>query len=719
MSASDEDDPPGSVPGPSEDAAADGEEPQVSERSHPEKQSRAEDFEESQDEPEWAGDRGHDSDIVSDAVKGRTVFHNSTLHIGGDFNAGGGTDRGVMLPIADVTGAVEDHEARFVEPGSFERLIECVQSERVVLLIGVGCGKRTAAEAALLRTGHTPVLQLPADVPARGLVDGIKRACAKEPRAGVVIESVDPEMLAALAGFELRRLKSALPAGACVVLTTGSRRAELPSTGIGAPIVECAAPDLGEVIARASAGGVREEVVSLALGAMALLDGQVGSPETALALLDVAAREASLSPAEVAGVFAGTATAETLNGWLATGQSAEHVASLTAGAALEGAVIGEVDDAAARLAKLLAGETEEDASAPKTPKAFKVANRGWPADVLTVTRRPLSTHFGRHETEVVEVRSPHTREQIISHLWESLGSDYRGPFARWLRELPAAGGEQLGFGAAVTAGIIFARDPITAETELLRRWALDDELYLHACAGLALGVPVAIGADPAAARALVRAWGSSDNLCLRHVAVLAYGGLLGAWDPGSAAPSHLWRIAAETPALRRSADISLAALTAAGASASRARATVLGVLCAQAALRRPPVRAFELLPLIVEHLTARETVARESLTALLGEQERDSLTALTGLLAQALLMAQGYESGCAVLQRLLEAMAESRVDEETVCLLIDMAIEAVPEPERASSLRAQLRRPLLAHARGRGPVAEAAQTVLAEVPATV
>ena len=142
----------------------------------------------------------------------------------------------------------------------------------------------------------------------------------------------------------------------------------------------------------------------------------------------------------------------------------------------------------------------------------------------------------------------------------------------------AAEAPQLRWHASYTAGVLFAADPVLIEGRILRPWAHSDQSPLRRCAGLALGAPLAAGADPTPSRALAHAWGTSGSVNLREAAITAYGGLLGAWDPISAAPLKLFRIGQTTPVLRHDADLALARLMVAGAEASAAREGVLAYL---------------------------------------------------------------------------------------------------------------------------------------------
>lgn len=652
--------------------------------------------------------RGHDARIVTEAVEAVNAFIGSHVTIAGDI-VGEGSAR-VMFPTSDISASVASTIPAFVEPSFFADFVATVERDHLVLLVGNGCGKRTAAGVALHRAGHTPILQVPADFPTKSLVDGIERLFRKSPKAGVLIESVGFNTLSELAGFELQRLRGVVSGGSAVVLTA---RTPLPLASglVDLPTVEGTPPEAKRVVeVIADAQGMPWTARSFALEALELLAPPV-SPSTAVSLIQ-AARTSRGPPEELAARVDATATDNVLDGWLSKGQSADHVASLAAAAVLDGNPSSDVDAEAIALSQLLG---EEPSGAASEPKLFRTTGRGWPAEIVKVTHQPFNTHFGSQETEVVEICPPHTRDRVITYLWRRLGADFRRPFVLWLHQLPAHRSASVRMGAAVAAGILFVEDPIIVERELLRAWALDGSQSPRAAAGLALGVPAAFGADPAPARALAHAWGTGPDSRLRHAAVVAYGGPLGAWDPGSAAPAHLWRIGGETPELENAANVSLASLVAAGAEAGRVRDTVLVTLLSQTERRPPPRRAYGLLPLLLEHLTARGEVARASLVAILGDPERTSLSALAALLAKAFDAPRGNDSACAALGVLLRALAESRVDDQAVMQIVSEMKSVASSRGRLTSFHSQLTRALRAHSHRRGPLADGAQLLLARV----
>lgn len=647
--------------------------------------------------------RGHDGRVVTRTVQAKNSFSDSYIRVEGDFIIGEDARGGVYVPVADVTRLATIAREAFVEPGYFHTLKQALTEPNVVILAGAACGKWTAATVALQAAGHEPILQLPSDMAVRNLVDGVKSICERSPAAGIVVESVDSKTLTTLAGFEMHRLEEALAGGAALTLTTQAIDVK-PHDVNGVLLLECSSPNLEQVIERAAS---TPEARGTAIAALGLLHDHVLSPSDVLALLERAG-ESDPSPEQLAQAFDGQSTDVALDEWLNSERTAEHVASLAAGAALEGAPIVDVDLAAKRLSEMFAADFDEGKDGVKT---FKLADRGWPKDMIAATHATVATHFGRHAVEVVTVCPPHTRERVVDYLWRRLGQDFRGPFVEWLSDLAGDQSPEIRLGAAVTAGVLFVVDPVIAERELIEDWALDKRFSHRLCAAVALGTPVAIGADPASARALTRRWSDSSDLRRRHVAVLAYGGLLGAWDPGSAAATHLWRIATETPELARAANISLASLMAAGGAAVRIRATVIRLLSKQADIERVPRRVYELLPLILKHLTAAGDLPSDSLSALLDEE--DSLRALATLIAKAFSAPSGVESARGALEILLHSMADGRVDQRAAFKIITEVRNAATPGDNAA-VDAQLERVLCASARLQLPIADAARLMLAE-----
>jgi hypothetical protein len=608
----------------------------------------------------------------------------------------------------------------FVEPPNFDKLRQLIGEQHVVLLTGSGCGSVSAAGAALRTAGHDPIVELPASPTTQELLAAIQQISTAKRTAGILIPSVGEEALRGFGAAELRRLRGALGQGASVIFTTRAQLVPDAPTHV-LQTLEAAAPDATEVIC--GHAPIESDVRERALAALALLptDTPVG-PGVAVALVDAARASADASPEQLASVISGQS--EALNEWLAERPTAEHVAWLTAAVTLDGIPSADVDTEALTLRHLLEGELEPS----NEPKRFGSADRGWPAGVVTFCRRPLGTYFGVQETEVVEVCPPHKREWLFAQLWDRLGADFRTAYIEWLRALAEHPSPRVRSGGAVTAGMLFAKEPAIAERELLRPWALDGRFTLCECAGLAIGIPVLLGSDPASARALAYSWSEPrSGVKRRRAAIAAYGGPLGAWDNGSAAPARLWRIpeephraleeedtrqAAERAQLRRAADNALASLVAAGAEAGQVRATVIGLISSQAEERQERQRAYELLPKVVHRLTRGGELARASLAALLDDAEQASFCELTTLLARAFDVPSGFASARATLLVLLDAHGAGWIDQEVVNKII-RAMKAGARPGRLSALGKQLERVLTVECRDDGARGRTARDVYA------
>ncbi len=605
-------------------------------------------------------------------------------------------------------------EAAFVDPPFLDDLISAINDRSLVVLVGTGCGKRTAGSVAMRRGGHTPIIELPGSFSLDTLIDGIERVCSEHPEAGILVADVDSEALEAIAGFRLQRLRKVLSVGHAIVLTSRDRdRINGHRFGISTVVGE--PPDPHEVVLSASKG-LPDAVRDCALQAVEALVPPV-SPRTAVALLK-AARAEGATPSRLVATFGHRSTDESLDTWLRADPTPQHLAWLAAAAVLENATCAEIDEQAGRLARVLC-EAGTDPTDAIEGRVFNSAHRGWPKDVVHLVRRPRNTHFGRHEAEVVEICSPHRASQIVLWLWEELGADFRGPFIKWLRMLGESTRPSVAEGAAWTAGVLFAHEPGVTEEQVLRPWAVNSAGLSHAAAGLALGVPVAIGEDPRAARGLVKYWGSVDNLELRRIAVLAYGGPLGLLDPSCAAPAQLWRLG-EDPALQIDADIALALLVVGGRHAAAPRATVFGLLLAQADRRSPPVRVWRVAAMSIAFLGARDEGARESLKALLVGDEGAAFEALAELLVLAFNAPSGYSSACAAIVSLLEAVAGNRLEERQLVRFIREMKSAARTHGCLARVGGQLKRAMKTHGRTNKdkPSADIAESMLRQFYST-
>ena len=634
----------------------------------------------------------------------RNLYSHNTFYIGGDFKDVGGEARG-LIPVADVTNEVAATGKVLVEPESFDDVVAAIEANRMAMLTGRGCGNRVAAGAALAAGNRSPILELPADSPVKQLVDAVEQLCEENSCVGFLVHSFDPKQLAALAGFELRRLRGLLAGGrAAIVFTTSSDSIERSQAG-ELPVLAGIAPDWRAVLGKtAKAMGLpasRREQVEEACEKLP----EPVSPGTVVELAELAAQR-DLPAAELAVAAGGRSPA--LDEWLRQQPSARSVAAMGAAATLDGVPSGDFDSAAARLGAALEGEREPAAE----EKRFGPADRGLPEGVVRFGRATVATHFGHQETEVVEIEQPHTRDRIVGYLWSQLDADFRRPFVEWLRDLPRVSSGSVVSAAAVTAGTLFAADPIAAERELIRPWALDGRPRQRYCAGLALGVPVARGADPLPARTLAKSWAESSAPSLLRAAIAAYGGPLGIWDPDAAAPTHLWRMAHRASELRRPAERALASLVAGGSEAARTRAAAIALLLAETEDKPvPPTRVYSLLPLLMARLSAGDRKARGSLSALVDGSEPESLTSLATLMAKTFDAPTGQRNAFSATRILLTAISEGRIDRDVLDTLVAEMVAAAAKRGRKPQFESQLARVLRAESRGQNPLREVASSV--------
>jgi hypothetical protein len=677
------------------------------------------------DEPSTSADNEKERDPAEELHHNLPIGHqvasgsifNGTANVGTMNVGSAGHSVVTWWPLRD---EFADVPSSFVPPPNFGELNRRIDEQHVALLIGSGCGSVSAGGAALRAAGHHPIVELPASPTTQELLAAIQQIVTAKPKAGILVPSVGENALRGFGAAELRRLRGVLDPGASVIFTTRAQPTpDAPAHAV--PTVEASAPDAAAVIrGREPVDG---DVRKRALAALALLpaDTSIG-PGAAVALVDAARASPGASPEQLAGLISGQS--EALDEWLAERPTAEHVAWLAAAATLNGVPSVDVDAQALVLQHLLEGEMEPS----REPKRFASADRGWPAGVVTLSRQPLGTYFGVQEAEIVEICPPHKREWLFAQLWDRLGADFRTAYIEWLRAIAEHPSPRVRSGGAVAAGMLFAKEPATAERELLRPWALDGRLTLCECAGLAIGIPVLLGNDPASARALAYSWSEPRNgVKRRRAAIAAYGGPLGAWDSGSAGPAHLWRIpeeargtsddedvrkAAERAQLRRAADNALASLVAAGAEAGQVRATVIGLLSSQAEIRQERQRAFELLPKVMHRLTRGDELARRALAALLSDAEQASFVELTVLLARAFDVPSGFASARAALLVLLNAYSVGWIDQEVVNTFI-RAMKSGARPGRLPALGNQLDRVLTVERRDDGARGRAARDVYA------
>jgi hypothetical protein len=586
----------------------------------------------------------------------------------------------------------------FVTPPNFDSVLGHIRKEHVAVLVGAECGCATVAATALRMAGHKPIIELPAIPTTAELLTAITQVSRANPSAGIVIPSLAEDAIHGLGASDVRRLRGSLGKAAAILTTRVPSSPDVSQYAL--QTIDAIAPDPREIVQSYAADD--QEICERAQHAVEVLsqDGSVG-PGKAVALVRAARTHKMASPHELAALLSGRS--EAMDEWLASGPTAGHVASLTAAITLEDVPTVDVDAQASRLQQLL----EEDANAETETKRFGLTDRGWPAGIVETARAPVASYFGMQEAEVVRLCSPHRREELLGHLWDRLGSEFRTPFTQWLRSLAEHPTPRVRSGAAVTAGVLFAKEPITAERELLRPWALDGRRVLCECAGLAIGIPIVLNVDPAPSRALAYTWSLRRSGAKRiRASIAAYAGPLGSWDLGCSAPAQLWRVAddaaesssgdaSERHAVIRDADNALAALVGGGKNTSQIREAVIGLLSAQAESQQVDdrIHAFRVLPNLLRRITRHDDLARASLAALLADTERASFQMLTRLLARALDAPAGTEHGRAAIITLLDALGGGWVDLDLVSEFV-RGMKTGAESGRRAALGQQLERVL-------------------------
>jgi hypothetical protein len=620
---------------------------------------------------------GRDSAVVG-SVRARTSFVGTT-NIGSVVIEA--SSRGLRVPLTDLLAL--HATGPFVSPPGYDQLATALASSRVIVCHGPGgCGKERAAARAFLAAGTKSVNLVPG---ALSLLETaqVVESLAKE-GGGCVLELGEQATLRALAGSAGRSIRAVAASGklTVVVLSTvppaDAARRELEA-------VELSYPDQALTTeAYLTLGSAPERVRKRVAEVLTRIRSQIGPADIAMIVEEVAGNP-NASAEEVAAGFDASIPVTAVTEWLGEGRPAQEVAAFAAGVALSGASSVVVQDQADVLAEVI---DEGDSKQPRLVQGMSA----WPSGFLQTRREKVATHFGVQDLEVVTVDPPHRPQDLVQALWAVLGPRFRSNFGDWLLTLPDLRG--LGWHAAYTAGALFAADPVLVEAQVLRPWAKSDRAPLRRCAGIALGTPIAMGADPAASRALAHSWASSSSPNLQHAAVAAYGGLLGAWDAPSAAPLKLFRIGQVIPDLRREADWALASLLVAGREASSARSWTLGYLNLVSTDPFLQPRAFGCLPRIVAALVAPNPVCVESLSALRGESETWSI--LNGLLGAALVTPAGVAAGRDSVALVIAAIARDHVEIEFAEDLVRGMRAAQRQRGSVGKLGAVLRRSLAA-----------------------
>jgi len=591
---------------------------------------------------------GRRSAVVG-SVRARASFVGTT-HIGSVVIGEGGQQ--YHVPLADLVALHE--RTPFVAPPGYPDLLRAVTSPRITACQGPdGCGKELAATRALLASGVQAVRLLPASLSLAQMCQVV--AMATQGGDACVVPSMSEAELRALAGPPGQPIRALVSAKGIVMVVMTATAIDVPRRR-AFEVVSLGYPEAASVLdAYATYRSAPPQVRELAAKALSELSPPV-SPAVVSAVVDAAADQPGSSPVQIARSFDAAISADALGEWIGEGRRPREVAVLAAGVTLSGTATVVVQEQANVLFRTL------HPGAPEKEPALLGGSFSWPAGLLHTASESVRTHFGIQPLEIIAVTDPHRPHDVVQALWRAVGAEFRGPYCDWLGGLPAV--RRLGWHAAYTAGALFAVDPVLIEAQVLRPWALSRDAGRRRCAGLALGTPVATGADPTAARMLANAWATSDSLALRHAAVAAYGGLLGAWDVASAAPLKLFLIGQSMPELRAEADRAMGSLMVAGAEAVGARSWVIGYLKLAIADRSGQIRVFGCLPSIVEALVAPDAVCAESLSAL--RAEPDNWASLLGLIGTAMVTSAGVADARRCLSLFVHAAANGRLDHEVI-----------------------------------------------------
>lgn len=588
---------------------------------------------------------------VSSSVRARTAFIGTT-HINSVVIQG--QNRAFQVPLTDL---VALHGAGpFVEPPGFSDLVTAINGDRVVVCSAPsGSGRDRAVTRALLATQHKTVRMLPTGLTLIEMARAVE-AVADEAdeigeKAACVVHMPDTSTLRALVSSSGEPVRATAASGRLTVVAVTNAPADLAVRSTTFP-VELNSPPAPEVVsAWARQCSASTEAGQLAQSALKALKKSIG-PATAAALVQEVLRDATRTASQVAILFDSSAADAALGDWLAGGRPNAEVAALAAGVTLSGHSADVVQDQVDTLAKLL--ETTESVTSELAGKSV------WPAGLLGLGTERVQTHFGAHAMRTVGVCEPYLPQDFVRAMWESFGERFRIRYSAWLADLPAV--PALRWDAAYTAGVLFSVDPVLVESQILRPWALHDRAIFRHCAGVALGAPIAIGADPEPARLLAHQWISGDNVRYQEAAIAAYGGLLGAWDTTSSAPLKLIRIGNRTPRLRPVADGALANLVVAGAEAMTSRSLVLNYLLLLVRDRYDRDRVFACLPVVVGTLLSGEVICRRSLDAI--QEEPDNWLALAEIIGCTLTTPSGASAGAAAIEMFVRAAGRGRIDME-------------------------------------------------------
>ncbi len=591
------------------------------------------------------------------------------------------------------TGRAIELAQSHVESGTLTALSAALSANATVVAVcgSSGMGKRSACLVALQRAEMTPILQLPGNLGFEDLVGSIEQLKSKHKNACFLLANAPVAFVETLNEFELEMLKERLG---------GSRRSRLLITTQGTPaktdrtlaVVQATeVPKDALVTAYFERNPADDETVRRIRQVAGAQPGTLSFTvmDTMVARLQA---DPEVSDEDLLRAVPGVVTTAALDTWFEAERSAREVAALACVATCDGAPRTDLDEQIDILEAKLIG----DEAVPAFNRASAAALA---AGLVTTSTRPVESQYGGVHDEAVYVLEARLEDvQVLEYLWNHQGAGFRKGFLNWLTTLSDRRSE-LWKGAVQAAGLLLTVDPRYVESTLIRPWALGELYWPSVAAAQALGVPTILNSPSDIGLRLANAWITTDNPDLRFCAILAYSGLLGAWDVESEAPVRLWQEALAEDELARIATRGLGTLCAAGADARLARLTVLDLLADVATGRSPGTRfeqrrAMWAFGYAVNALAYDNEVSAASLRSLLGGKEEEAKDAFVELLARTWSAPYARWATDTTVRALVRAAEEQVLDRGVLAELIRDAKNAARTFGAVAELGQGLRRAL-------------------------
>jgi hypothetical protein len=625
---------------------------------------------------------------VDAEVRAKNALINPHFYGSVSFQDGSGKPRFSTNQTGHAIQLAEGH----VESGTLTALSAALSANAAVVAVcgSSGMGKRSASLVALQRAGMTPILQLPSNLGFEDLVGSIEQLKSNHKSACFLLANAPVAFVERLNEFELELLKERLgdSGRSRLLITTQGTPSKTDRTLVVVQATE--APKAALVTAYFERNPADDETVRRI---SQVADAQPGTLSFTVLHTMVTRLQAdpNVSDEDLLRAVPGVVTRAALDTWFEAERSAREVAALACVATCDGAPRTDLDEQIDILEATLIGD---DA----TPGFNRASAAALAAGLVTTSTRPVESRYGVHDEAVYVLEARLEHVQVLEYLWKHEGAGFRKGFLNWLTTLSDRPSE-LWKGAVQAAGLLLTVDPRYVESALIRPWALGEFYWPSVAAAEALGVPTIINSLSDIGLRLADAWIDDDNLNLRLCAILAYGGLLGAWEVGSGAPVRLWQETLADDGLPRVAARGLGTLCAAGADARLARLTVLDLLAGVATGRSPGTR-FEKRQAIwafgyaVNALAYDHELAADSLRSLLGDKEEEAKAAFVALLARTWSASYAWWATETTVRGLVSAVEKQVIDQGVLAELVRDAKNAARTFGAIAELGQGLRRAL-------------------------